>query len=65
MGAVVANLIPRNSTIPIASKKVCTTHIDGQTSVEFRDSIPRTATGKVQKFKLRESYWAGHDRLVN
>src|SRR4029453_5428760 len=27
------------------------------TSVEFRDSIPRTATGKIQKFKLRERYW--------
>jgi len=35
------------------------------TSVEFRDSIPRTATGKVQKFKLREPYWTGRDRGVN
>ncbi len=35
------------------------------TSVEFREAIPRTATGKVQKFKLREQYWAGRDRLVN
>lgn len=35
------------------------------TSVEFRDSIPRTATGKVQKFKLRQPYWAGRDRQVN
>jgi len=35
------------------------------TSVEFRESIPRTATGKVQKFKLREPYWAGTDRQVN
>ena len=35
------------------------------TSVEFPDSIPRTATGKVQKFKLREPYWAGRDRRVN
>jgi Acyl-CoA synthetases (AMP-forming)/AMP-acid ligases II len=35
------------------------------TSVEFRDAIPRTATGKIQKFKLREPYWAGHDRMVN
>lgn len=26
------------------------------TSVEFRDAIPRTATGKVQKFKLRAEY---------
>lgn len=35
------------------------------TSVEFRDAIPRTATGKIQKFKLREQYWAGRDRQVN
>jgi fatty-acyl-CoA synthase len=35
------------------------------TSVEFRDSIPRTATGKIQKFKLREPYWADHQRKVN
>jgi acyl-CoA synthetase (AMP-forming)/AMP-acid ligase II len=34
------------------------------TSVEFRDAIPRTATGKIQKFKLREPYWSGHDRGV-
>ena len=35
------------------------------TSVEFRESIPRTATGKIQKYKLREPYWSGHDRKVN
>jgi fatty-acyl-CoA synthase len=35
------------------------------TSIEFVDSIPRTATGKVQKFKLREPYWAGLDKQVN
>jgi acyl-CoA synthetase (AMP-forming)/AMP-acid ligase II len=35
------------------------------TSIDFVDAIPRTATGKVQKFKLREPYWAGHDRQVN
>ncbi|MGI8815836.1 MAG: AMP-binding protein [Pseudonocardia sp.] len=34
------------------------------TSVELRESIPRTATGKIQKFKLREPYWAGRDRQV-
>jgi acyl-CoA synthetase (AMP-forming)/AMP-acid ligase II len=27
------------------------------TSVDFLHAIPRTATGKVQKFKLREQYW--------
>ncbi|MFJ9084051.1 AMP-binding protein [Streptomyces sp. NPDC102384] len=35
------------------------------TSVEFREAIPRTATGKIQKFKLREPYWAGRGRDVN
>ncbi|MEV7678533.1 AMP-binding protein [Streptomyces sp. NPDC088341] len=35
------------------------------TTVEFREAIPRTATGKVQKFKLREPYWSGLDREVN
>jgi fatty-acyl-CoA synthase len=35
------------------------------TSIDFVDAIPRTATGKVQKFKLREPYWAGRDRQIN
>jgi acyl-CoA synthetase (AMP-forming)/AMP-acid ligase II len=33
--------------------------------VDFVESLPRTATGKLQKFKLREPYWAGRDRQVN
>ncbi len=33
--------------------------------VEFRDALARTATGKLQKFKLRESYWDGRTRQVN
>ena len=33
--------------------------------VEFRDSLARTATGKLQKFKLREPYWAGMERKVH
>jgi acyl-CoA synthetase (AMP-forming)/AMP-acid ligase II len=35
------------------------------TSVEFRDALPRTATGKLQKFRLRSPYWEGHERQVN
>ncbi len=35
------------------------------TSVEFRDELSRTATGKLQKFKLRAPYWEGRDRQVN
>jgi acyl-CoA synthetase (AMP-forming)/AMP-acid ligase II len=34
-------------------------------SVEFRDELARTATGKLQKFKLRQPYWEGLDRQVN
>jgi acyl-CoA synthetase (AMP-forming)/AMP-acid ligase II len=33
--------------------------------VELRDSLPRTATGKLQKFVLRSDYWAGRQRQVN
>ncbi|MCU1375677.1 MAG: AMP-dependent synthetase, partial [Actinomycetia bacterium] len=28
-------------------------------------ALPRTATGKLQKFKLREPYWEGRDRQIN
>ena len=34
-------------------------------SIEFRDELARTATGKLQKFKLREPYWEGQERQVN
>ena len=33
--------------------------------VEFIEELPRTATGKIQKFKLREPFWERHDRQVN
>jgi len=33
--------------------------------VELRDVLPRTATGKLQKFRLRAPYWEGRDRQVN
>ena len=29
------------------------------------DQLPRTATGKLQKFKLREEFWAERERKVN
>ena len=34
-------------------------------TIEFRDELARTATGKLQKFKLRAPYWEGRDRQVN
>jgi fatty-acyl-CoA synthase len=33
--------------------------------VEFRDELARTATGKLQKFKLREPFWKDNERQVN
>ncbi|MCK5350054.1 MAG: AMP-binding protein, partial [Desulfobacula sp.] len=32
--------------------------------IEFGE-LPKTATGKIQKFKLREKEWKDHDRMVN
>ena len=40
-------------------------HFKCPTSIEFRDELARTATGKLQKFKLRAPYWEGRERLVN
>jgi fatty-acyl-CoA synthase len=40
-------------------------HYKCPTSVEVRDALPRTATGKLQKFKLRAPYWEGYDRGIN
>jgi acyl-CoA synthetase (AMP-forming)/AMP-acid ligase II len=34
-------------------------------SVDFIDALPRNASGKLLKRKLREPYWAGHERKVN
>jgi len=40
-------------------------HYKCPTSIEFRDALDRTATGKLQKYKLRQPYWEGRDKLVN
>jgi acyl-CoA synthetase (AMP-forming)/AMP-acid ligase II len=34
-------------------------------SVEYRNELPLTAAGKLQKFLLREPHWAGRTRQVN
>ena len=40
-------------------------HFKCPTTVEFRDALSRTATGKLQKFKLRQPFWEGRDKLIN
>jgi fatty-acyl-CoA synthase len=39
-------------------------HFKAPKSVEFVDGLPKTATGKIQKFALRETYWQGQTRRV-
>ena len=39
-------------------------HFKAPKSVEFLDTLPKTATGKVQKFTLREPYWQAHESRV-
>ena len=40
-------------------------HFKCPTSVEKRETLSRTATGKLQKYKLRQPYWEGRQRRVN
>ena len=40
-------------------------HYKCPTSIEFRDELARTATGKLQKYKLRAPYWESQDKQVN
>jgi acyl-CoA synthetase (AMP-forming)/AMP-acid ligase II len=62
---VVANGATVTETAIIEHCRERLAHYKCPTSVEFRDELARTATGKLQKFKLRAPYWEGRDRLVN
>jgi fatty-acyl-CoA synthase len=33
--------------------------------VEIVDQLPKTSTGKIQKFVLRDKEWAGHEKRIN
>lgn len=39
-------------------------HFKCPTKVELVPELPRTATGKLQKFRLRETYWSDRDRRI-
>ena len=40
-------------------------HFKCPTSIDFVESLPRTATGKLQKFVIREQFWQDTSRRVN
>ena len=39
-------------------------HFKCPKSVEICE-LPKTSTGKIQKFRLREKEWAGHERRIH
>jgi fatty-acyl-CoA synthase len=39
-------------------------HFKAPKRVDFVDALPKTATGKTQKFQLRERYWRGKEKRV-
>ena len=49
----------------IAYTRTKLAHFKCPKRIEFREALARTATGKLQKFKLREPYWADTDRKVH
>ncbi len=64
-----AFVVPANGAQPdpadiIAFCKEKLARFKAPKQVEF-GPLPKTATGKIQKFKLREKEWKGHDRMVN
>jgi fatty-acyl-CoA synthase len=70
-GETVKALVVRKPDRPIGERDLIDfcrgrmAHFKCPTSIEFRDQLSRTATGKLQKFKLREPYWKGFERRVN
>jgi acyl-CoA synthetase (AMP-forming)/AMP-acid ligase II len=48
----------------IAHARAGLAHYKCPTSVDFVDTLPRTTTGKTQKFLLRRPYWGNRDRQV-
>jgi fatty-acyl-CoA synthase len=40
-------------------------HFKAPSAIVFQDELPRTATGKLQKFKIRQPFWEGRERQVN
>jgi fatty-acyl-CoA synthase len=40
-------------------------HYKCPTEVEFRDALPQTSTGKIQKYELRDEHWDEEDGDVN
>jgi acyl-CoA synthetase (AMP-forming)/AMP-acid ligase II len=61
-------LAPGRAATPEELQQHCRRLIGGYKiprSVEFRDALPRTPAGKIQKARLREPHWRGERRGVH
>jgi fatty-acyl-CoA synthase len=64
-----AFVVPRQGATPTAEDLInfCKQNLarfKAPKHIEFGE-LPKTATGKIQKFRLREKEWAGRDKRVN
>ena len=64
-----AFVAPKPGTAPTAESLIAfarerLSHFKCPKSVEFLE-LPKTATGKIQKFKLREKEWSGKQRRIS
>ena len=68
-GEAVTALVVTDGT-PLTEAEVidhCRTRLAGYKCpkrIEFRDALPRTATGKLQKYLIRREYWAGQQEQI-
>jgi acyl-CoA synthetase (AMP-forming)/AMP-acid ligase II len=68
--AVKAIVVARPGVTPdaaeiIAYARARIAHYKAPKSVDFVETLPRSASGKVLRRQLREPYWQGRDRRVN
>jgi len=68
-GEAVTALVVTDGTELTAEEVIayCRTNLAGYKCpkrVEFRDALPRTATGKLQKYLLRRDFWADQQRQI-
>ena len=65
-----AIIVPRAGASPTSDEirahcRGLMAHFKTPSRVEFVETLPRTATGKLKKFELRNQYWQGKSRRVN
>lgn len=68
-GEVPKAIVVRQPGVNVTEKELITfcrnnmAHFKAPKSVDFINELPKTATGKVQKYRLREKYWQGVKKI--